>query len=73
MPAATVHTARRARPCGSYPCANTIEAGQRYRRHVAFPGDDGHEEGTTPWVIVECEACASGRGEPIDSDTKVRV
>jgi hypothetical protein len=73
MSSTTIRTARRDRPCGSYPCENTIKAGQRYRRQVAFPGDDGHEEGTTIWVIVECEVCASGRGDPFPGDAKVRT
>lgn len=39
----------------------TIGPGHRYLRHVAFPGDDGHEEGTRPWALVECVACACER------------
>ena len=68
MPSATVHTARRSRECGSYPCQRSVEPGQRYRRHVAFPGDEGHEEGTRPWVIIECRACAESRGYPITEE-----
>ena len=45
-----------------------IEPGQRYRRHVAFPGDEGNEQGTTVWVIEECSACAAARGEPITQE-----
>jgi hypothetical protein len=65
MPASTVRTARRERPCGSYPCYRTIKPGDRYRRHVAFPGDEGNEQGTRPWVIEECESCAAAYGRPI--------
>ncbi len=65
MSSVTEHTARKARQCGSYPCRRSIEPGQRYRRHVAFPGDEGHEEGDQPWVIEECAVCAAARGEPI--------
>lgn len=65
MARTTEHTARRRRQCGSYPCSRSIEPGQQYLRHVAFPGDEGHEEGTRPWVIEECAACAAARGEPI--------
>lgn len=50
--------ARKPRPCGAYHCGRTIEPGQRYLRHVAFPGDDGYEEGTRPWVIDECQYCS---------------
>ncbi len=57
MSTVSVRTARKERPCGNYPCANSIERGDVYVRHVAFPGDDGHEEGTRPWVIDECSAC----------------
>lgn len=39
----------------------TIAPGHRYLRHVAFPGDDGHEEGTRPWALNECVACACRR------------
>jgi hypothetical protein len=65
MPSITVRTARKDRPCRSYPCRRLIQRGERYRRHVAFPGDDGFEQGTRPWVIDECRACAEARGEPI--------
>jgi hypothetical protein len=65
MPTESIRTARKDRPCGTYPCPRYIKAGQRYRRHVAFPGDDGHEEGARPWVIDECVACAESRGFPI--------
>ncbi len=53
----TLHRARTAHPCDSYPCDRAIEAGDVYVRHVAFPGEEGHEEGTGPWVIRECEPC----------------
>jgi hypothetical protein len=66
MPSVSVRTARKERPCGSYPCRRTIGRGERYRRHVAFPGDDGYEQGTSVWVIDECAACAQERGEPIE-------
>lgn len=36
----------------------TIAPGHRYLRHVAFPGDEGHEEGTRPWALLQCVACA---------------
>lgn len=61
MPSVSEHIARKARDCTSYPCRKAIEPGQRYRRHVAFPGDDGHEEGTRPWVIIECDGCIRDR------------
>lgn len=61
MPITTERTARKTRPCGSYPCHNDIKAGDRYLRHVAFPGDEGHEEGTHPWVINECDECVTKR------------
>jgi hypothetical protein len=66
MPSVSVRTARKDRPCRSYPCRRTIQQGERYRRYVAFPGDDGHEQGTQPWVMDECTACAQRRGEPIE-------
>lgn len=61
MPSVSEHIARKAQDCTSYPCSKEILPGQRYRRHVAFPGDDGHEEGTRPWVIRECDACIRQR------------
>jgi hypothetical protein len=59
MAAVTEHTARKGRPCGVDTCTRSIEPGQRYLRHVAFPGDEGYEEGTRPWVIEECAACCA--------------
>lgn len=56
MPTTAERVARKARPCGAYPCTRTIQPGQTYRRHVGFPGDDG-VSGETPWVIDECPAC----------------
>ena len=53
--------ARRARPCGDYLCGNEIEKGALYVRHVAFPGEEGHEYGTKPWVIEECVSCVDER------------
>ncbi len=54
---ATVHTARKARPCGEYRCPNTINPGDQYVRHVTFPGQDGYEYGTQPRVLEQCPAC----------------
>jgi len=59
MPTMTEHHARKARRCGNYPCQHNIEPRQRYRRYTAFPGDDGHEEGTRPWVIELCDGCST--------------
>lgn len=63
MPTVTERKARRTHACSDY--RHVIERGQRYRRHVAFPGDEGHEEGTKPWVLNECNECilaANDRG-----------
>lgn len=61
MSTTTAHTARKARRCGSYRCLHTIEPGEPYLRHVAFPGDDGYEEGTRPRVMEECRHCIEER------------
>lgn len=57
MPTVAEHIARTAKPCSDYWRGHVIEPGQRYRRHVAFPGDEGHECGTQPWVLNECDTC----------------
>jgi hypothetical protein len=59
----TLHRARTEKPCGSYRCPNTIEPGDLYVRHVAFPGEEGHEEGTQPWVLLECAPCVDKHGD----------
>lgn len=56
---ASLRTARKARPCGSYRCPHTIKAGDRFVRHVVFPGQDGHEYGTRPRVLEQCSACVA--------------
>jgi hypothetical protein len=61
MPTVSERIARKARVCTSYPCRKEIEPGQRYRRHVAFPGDEGYEHGEGPWVIVQCDSCIRER------------
>lgn len=63
----SLHRARTARPCEAYPCKLQIEAGALYVRYVAFPGDDGHEDGTRPRVVRECAACADSYGEWVRS------
>lgn len=57
MSTVTEHRARTKKPCSFYWRKHVIAPGQRYRRHVAFPGDEGHEEGVTPWVLNECDTC----------------
>lgn len=71
MPTITVRTARRSRPCGAYPCSRIIAPGQWYVRHVAFPGDDGHEEGTRPRVLSECWHCVDRRGDYVRHQYRV--
>ncbi len=61
MSTISVHTARKARRCGSYRCPHTIEPGETYLRHVAFPGDDGYEQGDRPRVMEECRHCIEER------------
>ena len=56
----TLHVARKDRSCDEYPrCSYGIRRGQRYFRYVAFPGDEGHEHGTTPWVMSICAGCSA--------------
>lgn len=62
MPATSIPTARKPHRCGNYPCRGGIAPGELYVRHVAFPGDDGNEEGTRPWVIKQCLTCADSGG-----------
>lgn len=63
MPSVKIRTARKPRTCTYYPCTREIAAGDVYVRHVAFPGDEGHEHGTRPWVISECRPCADRPGQ----------
>lgn len=63
----SLHRARTSRTCGNYPCKLSIEPGELYVRHVAFPCDDGHEDGARPWVIEDCFACADRMGEWVRS------
>jgi hypothetical protein len=35
-----------------------IAPGHRYLRHTTFPGEPGHEEGTSPAVLGQCIRCA---------------
>lgn len=63
----SLRRARKAHPCGNYPCTLQIEPGELYVRHVAFPGEDGHEDGTRPWSIRECVSCADRGGEWVRS------
>ncbi len=77
---ATLRTARKPRPCGSYRCDNTINRGDRFVRHVAFPGQDGHEYGTHPRVLEQCSTCvgrdlsyiADRYGVPVSLGSPVR-
>jgi hypothetical protein len=62
--AVRVVRARKNHRCPNY-CDNgkpgTIQPGQLYLRHVAFPGDsDIGNEGF--WVLPECRPCAEERG-----------
>lgn len=66
MPKVTEHIARKDRSCDEYPrCTYGIRKGERYRRYVAFPGDEGHEEGTRPWVLTVCAGCAGQSNRPM--------
>lgn len=58
----SLHRARKQHECESYRCEQSIEPGDLYVRHVAFPGDEGHEEGDRPWVMRECTVCADRQG-----------
>lgn len=64
MTAAETRTARKPITCED--CRDTIEAGQQYARHVAFPGDEANADGTRPRVLRLCHACQTkyGRGMP---------
>jgi len=67
---ASIRTARKGRVCSTHECyvgcRGWIEAGERYRRAVLFPGDINSD--TVPWVLNECEACAEyhGRWNAVD-------
>lgn len=58
----SLHRARKQYQCESYRCDVLIEPGDLYVRHVAFPGDEGHEEGTKPLVMRESAACVNEAG-----------
>lgn len=58
----SLHRARKQHPCESYRCPRMIEPGDLYVRHVAFPGDEGHEEGTRPLVMREAAVCVDEAG-----------
>ena len=49
-------TARRPFTCQGYRCHNTIEPGDDYAIHVAFPGDEVNT-GTAPWSMKICATC----------------
>lgn len=66
MARTTEHIARKARRCDDYPrCRNGIEPGQRYRRYVYFPGDEGAEDAKGPRVLTMCAGCAAAGFRPI--------
>lgn len=48
-------------------CARVIRPGQDYLRAVAFPGADAYDapRGSRPWVLVQCEPCATVYGQPM--------
>lgn len=56
----SIRTARVPRACDTFEryagCTGRIEAGSRYRRSVAFPGDVNASN--RPWVLNECKTCA---------------
>ncbi|GAA0550051.1 hypothetical protein GCM10010172_35140 [Paractinoplanes ferrugineus] len=64
MSSTTALTARKPHYC--YSCqwravkgdTPIIAPGHRYFRQVAFPGDEGHEQGTQPAVLNQCIGCA---------------
>jgi hypothetical protein len=58
----SLHRARKQRPCESYRCPVLIEPGDLYVRHVAFPGQEGHEEGVRPLVMREAASCVNEAG-----------
>jgi hypothetical protein len=58
----SLHRARKQHPCESYRCDELIEPGALYVRHVVFPGEEGHEEGTKPLVMRESAACVNEAG-----------
>ncbi|MER7331615.1 MULTISPECIES: hypothetical protein [unclassified Micromonospora] len=65
MPSTTLRTARADRPCAfaRHYEDHTINAGDLYVRSVAFPGDEGHEDGTRPWAMHVCVKCADAQVE----------
>lgn len=58
----SLHRARKQHPCESYRCDELIEPGDLYVRHVTFPGDEGHEEGTRPLAMREAAVCVDEAG-----------
>jgi hypothetical protein len=62
----TEHVARKARRCDEYPrCRHGIFPGQRYRRHVYFPGDESFEDAKGPIVLTVCAGCAAAGFRPL--------
>lgn len=60
----TLRRARKAHPCDSCQSA-TVQPGEAYLLHTAFPGHDvDGGNWTRPQRLVECQACATryGRG-----------
>lgn len=74
MPSTTLRKARAVRPCAfarHWQADHTINPGDLYVRAVAFPGDEGHEEGITPWVMHVCTGCADAQVEWMRHQYKV--
>lgn len=57
-------TARKLHRCDGVGCGVTIQPGDEYARHVAFPGDsDIGNEGF--WVLRICPSCHTRYGQPM--------
>jgi hypothetical protein len=53
-----VLTARTTRVCAGATCTAGVRPGDRYQRHVIYPGEQHNEVGDRPLVYATCPACA---------------
>ena len=65
-------TARKAFRCEGYRCPRSVQVGEDYARHVAFP-DDEVNQSHRPWVLRICQPCHTEHGAPMPPRRRRRV
>jgi hypothetical protein len=64
-------TARKPFTCPGYRCRHTIDRGETYVVHVAFPNDETNQ-GTAPWSMKICAACQAPAPMPARRQRRAR-